>query len=147
MPELTLTFAEGRHRSALHCGSDSLLAEAEAALGAKIVARDAWMECKGTKAALARTEAFFQVMEAARAQGMLIRPDDFRRALNAAAEDRLEPWRDLVTQPVVLALRRMSVVPRTFSQKRYLQSVLRSDITFESDRPARARPTWRWPRR
>ncbi len=130
MPELTLTFAEGRHRSALHCGSDSLLAEAEAALAVKIVARDAWMECKGAKAALARTEAFFQVMEAARAQGMLIRADDFRRALQAAAEDRLEPWRDLVTHPVVLALRRMSVVPRTFSQKRYLQSVLRSDITF-----------------
>jgi len=130
MSELTLTFAEGRQRMALHCGADSLLAETEAVLQVKIVARDAWMELKGTASALEQTKKFFGLLEQARAQGMLIRPDDFRKILQAAASDDLGPWQKLVQEPLVLPLRKMSLVPRTFAQKHYLQTILHSDIVF-----------------
>ncbi len=130
MPELTLTFSEGRHRSAVHCGSDSLLAESEAALGIKIVARDAWMDLEGDKVGLARAEALFNLLELARSQGMLIRPDDYRKILAAAAIDQLGPWTELVREPLILPLKRVSIVPRTFAQKQYLHTILTQDIVF-----------------
>ncbi len=126
----TFTYADGKQRSALHCGDDGLLAEAEAALGVHLVARDAWIKAEGPPEAVARAGRLLGHLARARAQGLLLRPIDFRRMMADHARDSADRWERLLAAPLVLPLRRASIVPRTLAQKDYLEAILSHDITL-----------------
>jgi phosphate starvation-inducible PhoH-like protein len=126
----TFTYADGKQRSALHCGDDGLLAEAEAALGVHLVARDAWIKAEGPAEAVARASRLLAHLARARTQGLLLRPIDFRRMMADNARDSADRWERLLAAPLVLPLRRASIVPRTLAQKDYLEAILSHDITL-----------------
>lgn len=126
----TFAYPDGKHRSSLHCGDDGLLAEAEAALGVRLVARDGWIRAEGPPEAVARAGRLLGHLDRARAQGLLIRPIDFRRLMADHAKDAPERWERLLAEPLVLPLRRASIVPRTLAQKEYLQAMLAQDIVL-----------------
>ena len=126
----TFTFADGKQRSALHCGDDGLLAEAEAALGVHLVARDGWIRADGPPEGVAKAGRLLGHLERARSQGLLLRPIDFRRMMADHARDAAERWERLLATPLVLPLKRASIVPRTLAQKDYLEAILAHDITL-----------------
>ena len=125
----TLTYPSARHVSQLYCGSDDNLTRTERALGVRLVTRDDWLKLDGPPEAVARTEEFFTLLNTGRTQGLAYRTPDFVRLLELYARDGAA-LRSLINDPVVIATRRKSIVPKTLGQKLYLQSIQKNPIVF-----------------
>ena len=125
----TLTYPSARHVSQLYCGSDDNLTRTEKALGVRLVSRDDWLKLDGPPEAVARTEEFFALLNTGRTQGMAYRTPDFVRLLELFTRDGAA-LRSLINDPVVIATRRKSIVPKTLGQKLYLQSIQKNPIVF-----------------
>ncbi len=138
MPSRTLHFPSPRHLSALYAGREENLAHAERTLGVKLITRDDWLKIEpptGTSAAaaapaIACAESLFNFLNEARSQGMTIRTPDFHRITDGFARGEGEQMRALVTEPLVIATNRKTIVPKTLGQKLYLQSMLAHPVVF-----------------
>ena len=138
MPSRTLHFPSPRHLSSLYAGREENLAHAERALGVKLITREDWLKIEpptGTSAAAAEpaiacAESLFTFLNEARSQGMTIRTPDFHRITDGFARGEGDQMRTLVTEPLVIATNRKTIVPKTLGQKLYLQSILAHPIVF-----------------
>ena len=131
MPTKTLHYPSPRHLLALYAGREENLSHAERALGVKLISRDAALKIEAsTDASLALADALFGFLEAARAQGMAIRTPDFHRITDGFARGEGDQMRALIDEPLVIATNRKSIVPKTLSQKLYLQSMLKHPVVF-----------------
>ncbi|HWA28174.1 MAG TPA: PhoH family protein [Lacunisphaera sp.] len=126
----TLTYPNARHLSQLYCGSEDNLTRVEQTLGVKLITRDEWLKVEGDPAAIARAEEFFSLLNTGRTQGLAYRTPDFHRLLDLFAQDGGASLRSLINDPLVLATRRKSIVPKTLGQKLYLQAILKSPVVF-----------------
>ena len=138
MPSRTLHVPSPRHLSSLYAGREENLAHAERALGVKLITREDWLKIEpptGTSAAAAEpaiacAESLFTFLNEARSQGMTIRTPDFHRITDGFARGEGDQMRSLVTEPLVIATNRKTIVPKTLGQKLYLQSMLAHPIVF-----------------
>lgn len=130
MPSETIHFSSARQLSALYADDGRNLEEVEHCLGAVVASRDDWVSIEGAAEAIEATKALFELLEAARAQGLRIRSSDFHYTLRCIAEGKADELREIYRKPLVIKLKRQSVVPKTLNQKRYLQSIDQHPITF-----------------
>jgi phosphate starvation-inducible PhoH-like protein len=138
VPSRTLHFPSPRHLSSLYAVREENLAHAERALGVKLITREDWLKIEpptGTSAAAAEpaiacAESLFTFLNEARSQGMTIRTPDFHRITDGFARGEGDQMRVLVTEPLVIATNRKTIVPKTLGQKLYLQSMLAHPIVF-----------------
>ena len=130
MPSKTLHFPSPRHLNQLYAGHEENLVQAEQALGAKLITREAWLKLEGPAEAITCAEELFNFLNDARTQGMAIRTPDFIRIVEAFARGEGAQLRQLITEPLVIATNRKSIVPKTLGQKLYLQSMLKHPIVF-----------------
>jgi phosphate starvation-inducible PhoH-like protein len=126
----TLTYPSARHLSQLYCGTEDNLALVEKTLGVRIVTRDDWLKLEGPAEAIARAEEFLTLLNTGRNQGLAYRTPDFRRLLELFARDDGAGLRSLINEPLVIATRRKSIVPKTLGQKLYLQSIQKNPVVF-----------------
>ena len=126
----TLTYPNARHLGQLYCGSEENLTRVEQAFAVRLVTRDEWLKIDGDAAAVARAEEFFTLLNTGRSQGLAYRTPDFHRLLDLFAHDGGASLRSLINDPLVIATRRKSIVPKTLGQKLYLQSVQKNPIVF-----------------
>ena len=126
----TLTYPNARHLGQLYCGSEENLTRVEQAFAVRLVTRDEWLKIDGDAAAVARAEEFFTLLNTGRSQGLAYRTPDFHRLLALFAQDGGASLRSLINDPLVIATRRKSIVPKTLGQKLYLQSVQKNPIVF-----------------
>ena len=137
-PAKTLHFPSPRHLSSLYAGRDENIAHAERVLGVKLITREDWLKIDppaGATAAaaahaIARAESLFIFLNEARAQGMTIRTPDFHRITDGFSRGEGDQMRALITEPLVIATNRKTIVPKTLGQKLYLQSMLAHPIVF-----------------
>lgn len=130
MPSKTIHFPSARQLSQLYADDSRNLEEAERCLGVSLASRDDWVEIKGKADGIEATEALFKLLEAARVQGLRIRSSDFHYTLRCVVEGKVEELREIYRNPLVIKLKRQSVVPKTLNQKRYLQAIDAHPITF-----------------
>lgn len=130
MPSETIHFPSARQLSLLLASDDRNLEAAEQALQVDLATRDDWVTIEGSAEGIVRTKALFELLEAARAQGLRIRSSDFHYTLRCVAEGRTDDLREIYRDPMVIRLKRQSVVPKTLNQKRYLQAMSAHPITF-----------------
>jgi phosphate starvation-inducible PhoH-like protein len=116
--------------SLLYADDGRNLEEAEHSLGVSIASRDDWVTVEGKIEDIANLKAVFELLEAARAQGLRIRSSDFHYTLRCVAEGKGDELREIYRNPFVIKLKRQSVVPKTLNQKRYLQAIDAYPITF-----------------
>jgi phosphate starvation-inducible PhoH-like protein len=126
----TLTYPNARHLSQLYCGADDNLTLIEKTLGVRVVTRDDWLRLEGPAEAVAQAEEFFTLLNSGRNQGLAYRIPDFRRLLELYARDEGAGLRALINEPLVIATRRKSIVPKTLGQKLYLQSIQKNPVVF-----------------
>ncbi|MDB6093170.1 MAG: PhoH family protein [Verrucomicrobia bacterium] len=134
----TLHFPSPRHLNSLYANREENLAYAERSLGVKLISRDDWLKIEppgGATAASAadaikRAEALFHFLNEARGQGMTIRSPDFHRITDSFARGEGDQMRALIDEPLVIATKRKTVVPKTLGQKLYLQSMLEHPVVF-----------------
>ncbi len=130
MPEETLHFPNARQLSQLYANDTRNLEEAERALGVHLVSREDWLLIQGDDAAITQAKAVFELLEAARKQGIRLRSSDFHHTLRTVADGRADELREIYANPLVIKLKRQSIIPKTLSQKRYLQCIQKNPITF-----------------
>ena len=130
MPSETIHFSSARQLSQLYADDGRNLEDAEHSLGVNIASRDDWLTVEGNIEGIANLKAVFELLEAARAQGLRIRSSDFHYTLRCVAEDNADELREIYRNPLVIKLKRQSAVPKTLNQKRYLQAIDAHPITF-----------------
>ena len=126
----TLSYPTARHLSQLYCGAEDNLTQVEKTLGVRLVTRDDWLKIDGPAEAIARAEEFFTLLNTGRTQGLAYRTPDFRRLLEFFSKDDGTGLRALINEPVIIATRRKSIVPKTLGQKLYLQAIQKNPIVF-----------------
>jgi phosphate starvation-inducible PhoH-like protein len=130
MPSETIHFSSARQLSLLYADDGRNLEDAEHSLGVSIASRDDWVTVDGKIEGIANLKVVFELLEAARAQGLRIRSSDFHYTLRCVAEGKGDELREIYRNPFVIKLKRQSVVPKTLNQKRYLQAIDTHPITF-----------------
>ena len=130
MPSETIHFTSARQLSLLYADDERNLEEAEHSLGVSISSRDDWVTVEGNIERIANLKAVFEILEAARAQGLRIRSSDFHYTLRCVAEGKADELHEIYRHPLVIKLKRQSVVPKTLNQKRYLEAIDAHPITF-----------------
>lgn len=130
MPSETIHFPSARQLSLLYADDHRNLEEAEHSLAVSLVSRDDWVTVEGEPKGIAAVKALFELLEASRAQGLRIRSSDFHYTLRCVAEGKADELREIYRNPLVIKLKRQSVVPKTLNQKRYLQAIDSHPITF-----------------
>jgi len=130
MPQETLHFANARQLSQLFNHDPKNLEEVERALEVRLASREVWVEVEGSSETVTRVKALFELLESARRQGIHIRNSDFHYTLRCVVEDRDGELRSIYADPLVIRLKRQTVVPKTLNQKRYLQAIARYPVTF-----------------
>lgn len=130
MPEETFYFQSARFLSDLYGGDEANLRHAEAVFALDLVSRDDWLKVNGPAEAIAQLREFLQLLEEARRQGLRILPNDFFQMLQRVQTGGIDELRQTFQEPIKIELRRKSIVPKTLTQKRYLQSIAGNDIVF-----------------
>ena len=94
MPSETIHFTSARQLSLLYADDERNLEEAEHSLGVSIASRDDWITVEGKIERIAKLKAVFELLEAARAQGLRIRSSDFYYTLRCVAEGKADELRE-----------------------------------------------------
>ncbi|MGB1127394.1 MAG: PhoH family protein [Opitutales bacterium] len=130
MPTETLHFPNARHLSQLYANDPRNLEAAERALDVSLTSREDWVKIDGEDKAINEAKVLFELLESARKQGMRVRSSDYHYTLRCVAEGRSQELRKVYADPLIIKLKRQSVVPKTLNQKRYLQAIAKNPITF-----------------
>lgn len=127
----TLTFETAHKLAELYANRYENLELAEEKFGVELVARDGWLTIEGVKKKAELAEKFFDTMCAARKQGLRIGNNDFRNMLDRAASGKIDDIIRVFEKPIIVDLKRKSIVPKNINQKNYLKAVLENDVVFE----------------
>lgn len=130
MPNETIHFPSSRLLSQLYANDTRNLIEAERMLDVTLASRDDWVSVEGPTENITKVQDLFKFLDAAHQQGIRIRTSDFHYTLRCIAEGKAGELREIYNSPLVLKLNRVSIIPKTLNQKRYLQCIDRNTVTF-----------------
>ncbi len=130
MPSKTLHFPSPRHLNQLYCGKEENLSLVEESFDVNLLTREDWLQIDGTGEAIDAVEAFFGLLDNARGQGITLGNSDFIHIMEAVKRGEADEVRELFENPMVIKLRKTSIVPKTVSQKRYLKFIGKDDVVF-----------------
>ena len=130
MPVKEIEFESERFLHKLYSENPENFRLVEDALNVSLLARGGSLRIEGDGDCLGRCEEFFELLRTGREQGFTSRNGDFARLLGKVAEGKAEEFRELFADPLVLKLRKTSVVPRNLAQKTYLRKILSHDIVI-----------------
>ena len=121
--ERTITFDSAIQLAESYGNKPENIELAESKFGVKLVARDGWLSIEGDEEKVALTEKFFETMRGARKQGMRISSSDFCNMLERASNGKIDDVAQVFDSPIVINLKRKSVVPKNINQKKYLKFI------------------------
>ena len=130
VPNETIHFPSSRLLSQLYANDTRNLIEAERMLDVTLASRDDWVSVEGPTENITKVQDLFKFLDAAHQQGIRIRTSDFHYTLRCIAEGKADELREVYNNPLVLKLNRVSIIPKTLNQKRYLQCIDRNTVTF-----------------
>ncbi len=125
-----IQFQNSRHLDQLYVSSEANLRQAEQALGVSIVTRDEWIQFEGPDANVKKATEFFEILNAARIQGIQIKRSDFMHILDTTLHGDPVELRQVFEEPLIIQVRRKTIVPKTINQKRYLKFIEKNEIVF-----------------
>lgn len=128
--EQTLTFQSAHQLAEIYRNQENLdLAEKK--LGVKILTRDNWLKIEaGDEVKVSNASKFFESLAAGRGQGMRITQADFVGMLEKASLGKTDELGKVFENPIVISLKKKSIVPKNINQKRYLNYIQKNDIVF-----------------
>lgn len=128
--EKVIAFESARLLSQSYAGNEANLQKVESAFRVRITARDVELRIEGVANDAGLASDFLALLAMARQQGLKMRDNDFDKMLHTACDEGLESLRELFENPLIIQLKRKSIVPKTLNQKRYLQSIRQHDVAF-----------------
>ena len=130
MSEKTLEFDSERQFHKLYLENPENLKLIEKSLGLNLVARGNVLRMEGSTESLTQCEELFELLDSGKQQGLVSKKSDFNRILDKVSRGRGNEIRSLLSDPLVLKIRKKSVVPRNLGQRRFLDLILKHDLVF-----------------
>lgn len=130
MAEKILEFESERQFHKLYCESPENLRLAEEKLGTRLIARGCNLTIEGNEAEVAASEELFKLLQRGQEQGIVPKNSDFKRFLEKVSSGKADELWNLLNDPLVLKIRKKSVVPRNLGQRRFLDMILNNDLVF-----------------
>jgi phosphate starvation-inducible PhoH-like protein len=130
MSEKTLEFDSERQFHKLYFENPDNLKLIEKTLGLNLVARGNVLRMEGSTESLTQCEELFELLDSGKQQGLVSKKSDFNRILDKVSRGRGNEIRSLLSDPLVLKIRKKSVVPRNLGQRRFLDLILKHDLVF-----------------
>ena len=130
MPEEKINFPNAKHLSQLYANDERNLDALASLLKLDISTRDDWIAFSGKKNDLLKAKEVFELLEIAKTQGIRIRASEFHHTARLVNENKAADLRAIYENPLVIKLKRRSIVPKTLNQKCYLQAIEANTVTF-----------------
>jgi len=130
MAERTLEFDSEREFHKLYEEKPGNLKSIEEKLGLILVARGSSLQMRGSSNSLDRCEELFSLLQIGREHGFTPKGADFLRFLDKIANGQSSELEELLSNPLVLNIRKTSIVPRNLSQRHFLDLILKEDLVF-----------------
>jgi phosphate starvation-inducible PhoH-like protein len=131
MPESnTLNFENARALSNLYAGENELLTDVERLFKVKLTSRDAWLKVEGPAKGVDSTKELFRQLHIAYQNGLKIRNYEFRYVLHAVRDGKAGELEAMWESKIQLSPKKRPLIPKTFSQKRYLDLIQEYGLTF-----------------
>ena len=130
MPERTLEFDSEREFHKLYEEKPKNLKSIEKSLSVNLVARGTSLQIKGEETSINQCEDLFSLLQLGQEQGITPKGADFLRFLEKIATGQSQELRELLSNPLVLKIRKSSIVPRNLSQRKFLDLIMKNDLVF-----------------
>jgi phosphate starvation-inducible protein PhoH and related proteins len=130
MPERTLEFDSEREFHKLYEEKPKNLKSIEKSLSVNLVARGTSLQIKGDDLNINQCEDLFSLLQLGQEQGITPKGADFLRFLEKIATGQSQELRELLSNPLVLKIRKSSIVPRNLSQRKFLDLIMKNDLVF-----------------
>jgi phosphate starvation-inducible PhoH-like protein len=130
MAERTLEFDSEREFHKLYEEKPGNLKSIEEKLGLTLVARGSSLQMRGSSNSLGKCEELFSLLQIGREHGFTPKGADFLRFLDKIASGQFAELDELLSNPLVLNIRKTSIVPRNLSQRHFLDLILKEDLVF-----------------
>ncbi len=121
---------EGTNTASLFGHHDRHLKLIEEELGVSVAARGDEVALDGAPAAVQQAERVLNDLAALTIDGYELRPDDVSFALKAARGPQGAPLKELLLGTVPLATKKRFIVPKSATQKTYLDAIQKYDIVI-----------------
>ena len=121
---------EGTNTASLFGSHDRHLKLIEEELGVHVSARGDEVALDGAPAAVQQAERVLHELAALTAEGYELRPDDVSFAVKAARGGQDAPLKELLLNTVPIATKKRFVVPKSATQKIYLDAIQKYDIVL-----------------
>jgi phosphate starvation-inducible PhoH-like protein len=125
-----IKFREGTNTASLFGSRDLHLKMIEDDLGVRLSARGDELTLSGAPEPVRRAERILTELAALTIDGYELRPDDVTVALKASREHADVPLKDLLLSTVPITTRKRFVVPKSATQKRYIEAIQKFDIVI-----------------
>ena len=126
----TIEFESEREFHSLYCENPKNLKKIETSLNLQMVARGNFLKISGEDSAVKKCEEFFSLLELGRSQGMAAKSADFNRFLEKVVKGKAYELKELLEKPLVLKIRKKTIVPRNLGQRRFLDLIMKNDLVF-----------------
>ena len=126
----TLQFENARALQALYAGDLKLLKNLEEALAVRVTTREGWVRMEGPPENVERAKRVFEQLERARRAGMPIRRHEFNYVLRSVVEPDGAELHELLDTKLTTSPRRAPIVPKTTTQRAYVEAILKHDLVF-----------------
>jgi phosphate starvation-inducible PhoH-like protein len=126
----TFEFESARVLGQLFLNDLANLRTVEQALGVKITTRDGWLRVEGAEADVAATGRMFRQLADAQRAGLAIRRYEFGYALRSTRDPGAVGLDSLVVTRIQCSPRRAPIIPKSPTQRAYIQAIQQHDMTF-----------------
>lgn len=130
MDERTLEFDSEREFHKLYDENLKNLKSIEQILSVSLVARGSSLQMRGNNKSIEKCEELFALLKLGTEHGFTPRGADFLRFLEKIASGESKELYELLSNPLVLKIRKTSIVPRNLGQRRFLDLILKKDLVF-----------------
>ncbi|HMK44715.1 MAG TPA: PhoH family protein [Dissulfurispiraceae bacterium] len=121
---------EQREYPFLHGGLDKTLRMVEKSLNVSIAVRGNKLLLQGEHENVSRADKLIQEIRAVNRNGYLLKPEDVVYAVKALGEGKEISLTDLFAGSIPVAAKKRFVIPKTETQREYLDSIGKYDIVF-----------------
>ncbi len=130
MPIHSLHFTSPRHLSNLLGEDGSRLRVLESTFAVSLRVEGDCLTIEGKQAQIQKVSEVFELLDLARSQGLNIQASDFLHITQAVAKKEGFPLKTLFEKPILIKLKNASIIPKTLSQKHYLEAMHKHAIVF-----------------
>ena len=130
MPKVVIDFESERDFHSLYQEKPTNLKIIEEYLDVTIIARGGSLQINGNKKSLENCKECFNLLHIGKENGFVIKGADFLRFVKSIADGESGEFKKLFLDPLVLKIRKKTIVPRNLSQRLFLDLIIKHDLVF-----------------